>query len=73
MFNSRHILEPLLDTEQAAAFVKVHSIALPRHAHTEFVASLRVGKMWHFGASDLGHYSLLAVNSEQLSVPSHHL
>jgi hypothetical protein len=73
MFDSRHLLEPLLETEQAAALVKVHPKALPRHAHTGLVASLRVGKMWHFGASDLSHCSLLAVNSEQLSVPSHHL
>jgi hypothetical protein len=73
MFDSHYVLEPLLDTEQAAAFVKVHPKALPRYARNGLVASLRVGKMWHFGASDLGHYSLLAVNSEQLSVPSHHL
>ena len=66
MFDSRHVLEPLLDTEQAAAFVKVHPKALPRHAHIGLVASLRVGKMRHFGASDLGHCSLLAINSEQL-------
>jgi len=73
MFDSRHVLEPLLNTEQATTLVKVHLKARPRYAHTGLVASLRVGKMWHFGASDLGHYSLLAVNSEQLSVPSHHL
>jgi hypothetical protein len=40
---------------------------------TGIVAGLRVVKMWHFLSSDLGHCSLLAVNSEQLSVPSHHL
>ena len=73
MFDSRRLLEPLLETEQAAALLKVHPKALQRYARTGLVASLRVGKMWHFGASDLGHYSLLAVNSEQLSVPSHHL
>jgi hypothetical protein len=73
MFDSRHILETLLDTEQDAAFVKVHPKALPRRAHVGLIASLRVGKMWNFGTSDLGHCSLLAVNSEQLSVPSHHL
>ena len=73
MFDSRHLLEPLLEAEQAAALVKVHLKALPRYARTGLVASLRVGKMWHFGASVLGHCSLLAVNSEQLSVPSHHL
>ena len=73
MFDSRHVLEPLLDTEQAAAFVKVRPKALPRYACTGLVASLRVGKQWNFRVSDLGHCSLLAVNSEQLSVPSHHL
>jgi hypothetical protein len=73
MFDSRHLLEPLLEAEQAAAFVKVSPKALPRYACTGLVASLRVGKMWRFRASDLGHCSLLAINSEQLSVPSHHL
>ena len=73
MFDSRHILEPLLDTEQAAAFVNMHSKALLRYARTGLVASLRVGRQWHFRVSDLGHCLLLAINSEQLSVPSHHL
>jgi hypothetical protein len=73
MFDSHHVLEPLLDTEQAAAFVKVRPKALPRYACTGLVASLRVGKQWNFRVSDLGHCSLLAINSEQLSVPSHHL
>jgi hypothetical protein len=73
MVDSRHVLEPLLDSEQAAAFVKVRPKALPRHAHTGLVASLRVGKLWRFRVSDLGHGLLLAVNLEQLSVPSHHL
>jgi hypothetical protein len=73
MFDSRQVFNPLRNSEQAAALVKVHPKALPRHARTGLVASLRVGKMWRFRASDLGHCSLLAVNSEQLSVPSHHL
>lgn len=73
MFDSHHVLEPLLDTEQAAAFVKVRPKALQRYACTGLVASLRVGKQWNFRVSDLGHCSLLAINSEQLSVPSHHL
>jgi hypothetical protein len=73
MFDSSQVFNPLRNSEQAAALVKVHPKALPRYARNGLVASLRVGKMWHFGASDLGHYSLLAVNSEQLSVPSHHL
>ena len=73
MFDSRQVFNPLRNSEQAAALVKVHPKALPRHARTGLVASLRVGKQWNFRVSDLGHCSLLAVNSEQLSVPSHHL
>ena len=73
MFDSRHLLEPLLEAEQAAALVKVHPKALSRYARTGLVASLRVGKQWNIRVSDLGHCSLLAINSEQLSVPSHHL
>ena len=73
MFDSRHLLDPLLDSEQTAGLVKVHHIRFQRIVRTDIVAGLRVGKMWHFRASDLGHCSLLAVNSEQLSVPSHHL
>jgi hypothetical protein len=73
MFDFRHLLEPLLEAEQTAALVKVRPKALPRYAHTGLVASLRVGKQWHFRVSDLGHCLLYAVNSEQLSVPSHHL
>ncbi len=73
MFDSRHLLEPLLDTEQAAALVKVHPKSRPRYARTGLVAGLRVGKQWRFQVSDLGHCLPHAVNSEQLSVPSHHL
>jgi hypothetical protein len=73
MFDSRHLFEPLLEIEQAAAFAKVHPEALPPYARTSLVASQRVGKQWNFLVFDLGHGSHLAVNSEQLSVPSHHL
>ena len=73
MFDFRHLLEPLVDREHITALVKVRPKALPRYARTGLVASLRVGKQWNFRVSDLGHCSLHAVNSEQLSVPSHHL
>jgi hypothetical protein len=72
MFDSRHVLGPLLDSEQAAALVKVLPKSRPRYARTGLVASLRVGKQWHFRAFDLGHCPPHAVNSEQLSVPPHH-
>ena len=73
MFDSRHVLDPLLDSDQAVTLVKVHLIPFQRYVRTGIVAGLRVVKMWHFLSSDLVHCSHLAVNSEQLSVPSHHL
>jgi len=73
MFDSRHVFELLLNAEQAAAVVKVHPEAFPPYARTSHVASLRVGKMWRFRGSDFSRCLPLAVNSEQLSVPSHHL
>jgi len=73
MFDSRHLLEPLLDREHVAALVKVRRKALPRYARTGLVASLCVGKIWRFRDSDFSRCLPLAVNSEQLSVPSHNL
>jgi hypothetical protein len=52
MFDSRHILEPLLDSERAAALMKVHPKSRPRHARIGLVAGLRGGKFWRFRASD---------------------
>lgn len=48
-----HRLEPLLDSEQAAAIVKVHPKTLQRYARCGVVVGLRVGKLWRFRASDL--------------------
>jgi hypothetical protein len=73
MFDSPHVFEPLLDSEQAAALVKVHPKTLQRYARTGLVVGLRIGKMWRFRASDLDHGLPRKVSSEQLSVPSHHL
>jgi hypothetical protein len=73
MFDSRHVLDPLLDSEQAATIVKVHRKASPRYVRTGLAAGLRVGKLCRFRATDLSHCPPHAVNSEQLSVPSHHL
>ena len=72
MFDSRHVLEPLLDSEQTEARVKVLRKALPKYGRTGLDAGLRVSKMWRFLAFDLGDFPPLAVNSEQLSVPPHH-
>jgi excisionase family DNA binding protein len=48
-----HVLENLLDSEQAAAIVKVHPKTLQRYARNGIVSGLRVGKLWRFRASDL--------------------
>jgi phage terminase Nu1 subunit (DNA packaging protein) len=48
-----HALENLLDSEQAAAIVKVHPKTLQRYARNGIVCGLRVGKLWRFRASDL--------------------
>lgn len=48
-----HVFEPLLDSEQAAAIVKVHPKTLQRHARNGLVIGVRVGKLWRFRASDL--------------------
>jgi hypothetical protein len=73
MFDSRHLLESPLETEQAAALMKVHPKAFPQFASNNIVAGQHVGKLWRFRVSDLGRCLPLAVNSEQLSVPSHNL
>ena len=52
-----HVLEPLLDSEQAAAHVKVHKKTLQRYARNGLVVGLRVGKLWRFRASDLDEWS----------------
>jgi excisionase family DNA binding protein len=50
--------EPLLDSEQAAAIVKVHPKTLQRYARSGVVIGLRVGKLWRFRASDLLPHSI---------------
>jgi hypothetical protein len=45
--------EPLLDSEQAAALIRIHPKTLQRYARTGLVSGLRVGKLWRFRASDL--------------------
>lgn len=52
-----HVLEPLLDSDQAAAYAKVHKKTLQRHARLGMVPGLRVGKLWRFRPSDLDEWS----------------
>jgi excisionase family DNA binding protein len=53
MSDFSHVLENLLDSEQAAAIVKVHPKTLQRYARNGIVSGLRVGKLWRFRASEL--------------------
>lgn len=52
-----HVLEPLLDSDQAAAYARVHKKTLQRHARLGLVPGLRIGKLWRFRASDLDEWS----------------
>ena len=69
MFDSPYSFEPLLNSEQAAALVKVHPKTLQRYARNGLVAGLRVGKLWRFRDSDLDRCLPENVISDQLSVP----
>ncbi len=50
MFDFPHVIRTVLDSEQAAAHVKVHPKTLQRYARNGLVAGLRVGKLWRFRA-----------------------
>ena len=45
--------EPLLDTHQAAAILKVHPRTLQRLVHRGEISAVHVGKLWRFRASAL--------------------
>jgi excisionase family DNA binding protein len=45
--------EPLLDSQQAAAILKVHPRTLQRLVHRGEINAVHVGKLWRFRASAL--------------------
>lgn len=45
--------EPLLDSHQAAAMLKIHPRTLQRLVHRGEIAAVHVGKLWRFRASAL--------------------
>lgn len=56
MFDSPHSFdsfEPLLDSDRAAAIIRVHPKTLQRYARNGIVHGVRVGKLWRFRASEL--------------------
>lgn len=56
------IPEPLLDTDQAAAIMRVHPKTLQRYARQGIVRGFQLGTMWRFRASDIDRWI-----SEQLA------
>lgn len=48
---SKPVNEPLLDSHQAAAILKVHPRTLQRLVHRGKIRAVQVGKLWRFKAS----------------------
>ena len=53
MSNLNLISEPFLDSDQAAAILRIHPKTLQRLARHGRVIGYRVGKLWRFHRSDL--------------------
>jgi excisionase family DNA binding protein len=51
-----HCFEPLLDTEEAAALLKIHPKTLQRMARRGEISGIHIGKLWRFRASDLNEW-----------------
>ena len=47
----KSVKEPLLDSHQAAAILKVHPRTLQRLVHRGKIRAVQVGKLWRFKAS----------------------
>ncbi|HKW19577.1 MAG TPA: helix-turn-helix domain-containing protein [Terriglobales bacterium] len=45
--------EPLLDSDEAAALLKIHPKTLQRMARNGEVPGIQIGKLWRFRASEL--------------------
>lgn len=50
------IPEPLLDTDQAAAIMRIHPKTLQRYARQGLVRGFQIGTMWRFRASDIDRW-----------------
>jgi hypothetical protein len=78
MFDYRHVLEHLLDSEQVATLVNVHPKAFQRYARNGLAAGLQVGKLWRFRASefdsrsqDVEHTAIDSQLEQRYSVLNH--
>ena len=72
MFDSPQVIapvEPLLDSERAAALILIHPKTLQRYARMGLIPGVRVGKLWRFRASDIySHFSI--VGAQPLDEPA---
>ncbi len=48
--------EPILDTEEAAALLKIHPKTLQKLARNGTIPGFRIGKLWGFRASALNRW-----------------
>jgi excisionase family DNA binding protein len=48
--------EPLLDSEQAAALLKIHPKTLQKMARRGEVVAVQIGRLWRFRASALNRW-----------------
>lgn len=48
--------EPLLDSEEAAALLKIHPKTLQKMARSGEITGVQVGKLWRFRASSLNEW-----------------
>ena len=50
------VFEPLLDSEEAAALLKIHPKTLQKLAREGQVDGIQIGKLWRFRASALNRW-----------------
>jgi excisionase family DNA binding protein len=48
--------EPLLDSDEAAALMKIHPKTLQRMARRGEISAIQIGKLWRFRASVLNEW-----------------
>jgi excisionase family DNA binding protein len=52
----KSVKEPLLDSHEAAAMLKVHPRTLQRLVHRGQIRAVQVGKLWRFKASAIDEW-----------------
>jgi excisionase family DNA binding protein len=51
-----HSFEPLLDSEEAAALLKIHPKTLQKMARNGEISAIHIGKLWRFRVSALNDW-----------------